>query len=303
MKKYSFPVIIIVFSFVQISSAIVQFKTKSFSFSVIDAPAPFAVPVNRSGICGALYVANPPDACSSIRNNLPSFGNADHVRFALIVRGNCTFEEKVRNTQAAGFRAAIVYDDQDNHNLMSMIGKPRGIQVHAVFVSRRAGEILKMYAQGKDGECCISPLFEGTAWTVLVISMFSLVIIVSVLAILILSRNNRLQRQRSDHYSPTINAEIVRNLPCVTFHTACQNGNLMAESCAICLEVYRDGETLRVLPCQHALLYWRRHDKSPIISLEFLHGGPHFGFVHCSSGLILGMIPVAYNGKCQRREG
>lgn len=39
--------------------------------------------------------------------------------FALIIRGGCTFDDKVRYAQRAGFKAAIVYDDEDGGALIS----------------------------------------------------------------------------------------------------------------------------------------------------------------------------------------
>jgi putative N-acetylmannosamine-6-phosphate epimerase len=41
----------------------------------------------------------------------------DHVvklRFVVILRGHCSFEEKVRNAQDAGYDAVIVADNVDN---------------------------------------------------------------------------------------------------------------------------------------------------------------------------------------------
>ncbi|XP_077231345.1 receptor homology region transmembrane domain ring H2 motif protein 1 [Tasmannia lanceolata] len=243
---------IFLFSFLPLSSAIVQLKGKSFSFSFIDAPATFAVAVNSSGICGALYVSDPLDACSSLQN-APIPGDPDRVRFALIERGNCTFEVKVRNAQEAGFRAAVVYDDQENSNLISMIGDSEGILVHAVFISKAAGEILRKLARGEEGECCINYLSDETAWTVLVISLISLIIIMSILAIFFFARNRRARQQATSphHFPPTINSQIVDVLPCFTFNTSCSDCKPTAETCSICLEDYKNGETLKVLPCQH----------------------------------------------------
>lgn len=69
-------------------------------------------------ICGNLQVADPLDACSLLLNEAePNGGGSANI--VLIVRGNCAFDEKVRNAQEAGFRAAIVYDDRPNHNLVS----------------------------------------------------------------------------------------------------------------------------------------------------------------------------------------
>lgn len=132
-----------------------------------------------------------------------------------------------------------------------VVGNPQGIQVHAVFISNSAGETLKLFAQSEKGECCISPLSEGRAWTVLVISIFSLIIILSVFGMLLLARKHRMRRQQVPQHSPHVNCRMVKSLPTVTFTTACQNENRTAATCSICLEDYQDGESLRVLPCRH----------------------------------------------------
>ncbi|KAF8405395.1 hypothetical protein HHK36_010300 [Tetracentron sinense] len=113
-----FRSLVIVSSVLRFSSAIVHLRAKSFSIPFIDAPARFAIGVNSSGICGALHLADPLDGCSSLRNGLRS-EETERVRFALIARGKCAFEDKIRNAQDGGFHAAIVYDDRDKRNLVS----------------------------------------------------------------------------------------------------------------------------------------------------------------------------------------
>ena len=71
-----------------------------------------AKPVQGSGVCGTLYVAEPLDACAPLTNATEE-GTGAISQFALIVRGGCSFEDKVRNAQKAGFAAAIVYDNKD----------------------------------------------------------------------------------------------------------------------------------------------------------------------------------------------
>lgn len=80
-----------------------------------------AVPVDGFGICGSLHVAEPLDACSGLRNNWTALGDGSgrDSRFVLISRGVCSFEEKVRNAQGAGFGAAIIFDDQEKSSLYS----------------------------------------------------------------------------------------------------------------------------------------------------------------------------------------
>lgn len=69
-----------------------------------------------SGLNGVLYAAEPLDACSPLRTKAVK-GAASP--FSLVIRGGCQFDDKVRNAQNAGFKAAIVYDDEDNGVLVS----------------------------------------------------------------------------------------------------------------------------------------------------------------------------------------
>lgn len=67
--------------------------------------------VKGSGKCGTLYVAEPLDACTTLSNKVEPVKNNTHDLFLLIIRGGCSFEDKVRQAQAAGFKAAIIYND------------------------------------------------------------------------------------------------------------------------------------------------------------------------------------------------
>ena len=78
-------------------------------------PAP---PVKGSGECGVLYMAEPLDACSTLTNKVEKASNCSSP-FVLIVRGGCSFEDKVRRAQTAGFKAAIVYDNEDSGILVA----------------------------------------------------------------------------------------------------------------------------------------------------------------------------------------
>ncbi|MQM16544.1 hypothetical protein Taro_049506 [Colocasia esculenta] len=192
------------------------------------------------------------DACSPLQKANAVGAGAGRVGVLLIARGACSFEKKVRNAQDAGYRASIVYDDRDKTSLISMIGNPEGISTQAVFVSKMAGETLKKLAEDQGGECCISYRKEETAGTVLVISFVSLVVIVSVLATSFFARNCRPLRHAAHNRHPqNINRQEVEVLPSFKFKAAYPNNKHMSETCAICLEDYKDGETLRVLPCLH----------------------------------------------------
>ncbi|XP_031476547.1 receptor homology region, transmembrane domain- and RING domain-containing protein 1 [Nymphaea colorata] len=232
------------------SVAFVILQGSSLSLSFEDVQARFAIPVNGFGICGTLHLAEPLDACSSLLNGL-NVNISEGIKFALIIRGSCTFEEKVKNAQDAGFRAAIVYDNKETGSLISMIGSAQGIQIHAVFVSKEAGETLKKFAHGGGCECCINPTSDEATWTVFAMSLFSILVIVAVLFVFFFARNRRRLQHIIPQRTPEINSQLLKILPSFTFSAASMNGKCTSETCSICLEDYKAGETLRALPCNH----------------------------------------------------
>ena len=93
-------------------------KTHMQFFFFLGGTLLIAAGVNSSGICGALHIADPLNGCSPLKNDFGLNKTTNGIRFVLIIRGECAFEDKVRNAQNAGFRAAIVYDNQDKGNLV-----------------------------------------------------------------------------------------------------------------------------------------------------------------------------------------
>ncbi|KAA3474474.1 receptor-like proteiny region, transmembrane domain and RING domain-containing protein 1-like [Gossypium australe] len=263
--------------FIEFSSAIVVFEPFSISFP--DLPAKFGnfsssfslfvywenegkltkltlssliSRGNNTAVCGALQVADPSDACTPLRNEFGS-NKTGPTRFALIIRGNCSFEEKIRKAQSGGFSAAIVYDDQDRGSLVSMMANPKGIKILAVFVSKSAGEFLKDHAKGEKGECCIYLRPNSKALTIFVICFLSLLVIAAFLVIALMPPRI-LSNWRRRNLVKSVDSKTVEALPCVAFGSARLSQCHTGETCAICLEDYKDGEILKILPCQHGRL-------------------------------------------------
>ncbi|EOA14758.1 hypothetical protein CARUB_v10028055mg [Capsella rubella] len=231
------------FSLLRLSLATVVLNSISASFP--DLPAKFEGSVTKNGICGALYVADPLDGCSPLVHN-----NLTQEKFALIIRGECSFEDKLLHAQNSGFRAVIVYDNIDNQDLVVMKVNPQDITVDAVFVSNVAGEILSKYARGRDGECCLYPPSKGSAWTVLAISFFSLLLILTFLLLAFFAPRHWTQWRGSHFRTIRVDAKLVHSLPSFPFTDS--SHHKAGDTCPICLEDYTSGETLRLLPCQHA---------------------------------------------------
>ncbi|GLJ38740.1 hypothetical protein SUGI_0789830 [Cryptomeria japonica] len=232
------------------ASVVLIGSNKSFTFD--DLEASFVLATKGSGLCGILQVAEPSDGCSPLRNKGVSGDGLDSP-FALIERGKCSFESKIRNAQGAGFKAAIVYNNEDSNALVAMGGDSRGITIYAIFVSKAAGQVLLRYAGDPNMECWIIPSLN-TSWAVMIISFASLVSMATLLAICVFIRKYwLLHGRRVNPHHPRLHGmsrRQVKALPSLIF-TSVTDDNCTSETCAVCLEDYNSGEKLRVLPCRH----------------------------------------------------
>ncbi|KAK6246589.1 hypothetical protein QUC31_001379 [Theobroma cacao] len=235
------------------TSASVVLIGKNVTLSFDDIEANFAPAVEGSGECGVLYLAEPLDACSDLSNKVEEVSNVTSP-FALVIRGRCSFDEKVRRVQKAGFKAAIVYDNDDDGILVAMAGTAAGIKINAVFVSKASGEILKKYAGCTDTELWLIPSFENSAWSIMAISFISLLAMSAVLATCFFVRRHRIRRERPQSSRVRefhgMSRRLVKAMPSLVF-TAVLEDNCTSRTCAICLEDYTVGEKLRILPCRH----------------------------------------------------
>lgn len=136
------------------------------------------------------------------------------------------------------------------------------VTIHAVFVSKASGEVLKEHALGEEGECCIFPFQNAPAWTVLAISFISFLVVLGILIIAIFAPRHWLYSQGRNQLPKSVDTKIVEALPCFTFSSTGLGECHSEETCAICLENYKDEEILKVLPCQHGK-FWDVHVDIP----------------------------------------
>ncbi|XWS15395.1 hypothetical protein CRYUN_Cryun35bG0093300 [Craigia yunnanensis] len=235
------------------TSASVVLIGSNVTLSFDDIEANFAPAIKGPGQCGVLYLVKPLDACSDLGNKVEKVSNITSP-FALVIRGGCSFEEKVRRVQTAGFKAAIVYDNDDDGILVAMAGNAAGIKIHAVFVSKASGEMLKKYAGSTDMELWLIPNFENSAWSIMAISFISLLAMSAVLATCFFVRRHHIRREHPQSSRVRefhgMSGRLVKAMPSLIF-TAVLEDNSTSRTCAICLEDYTMGEKLRILPCRH----------------------------------------------------
>ncbi|GJN25933.1 hypothetical protein PR202_gb13819 [Eleusine coracana subsp. coracana] len=100
----------------QLGAANVVLMGNNLTLSFDDIEANFAPGVKGTGVNGVAYTAEPLNACTPLTTKA---SKGPPSPFALIIRGGCPFDDKVRNVQDAGFKAAIVYDNENSGVLVS----------------------------------------------------------------------------------------------------------------------------------------------------------------------------------------
>ncbi|CAN8235373.1 unnamed protein product [Cochlearia groenlandica] len=230
-------------------------NTTTLSFDDIEAN--FAPSVKAAGEIGLLYVAEPLDACSNLINKPKQSTNETKANpFVLIVRGGgCSFEDKVRKAQKAGFKAAIIHGNEDHGTLISMAGNSGGIKINAVFVTKKTGQVLKNHIglSDDDTKVWLVPSFENSAWSIMAVSFISLLAMSAVLATCFFVRRHRIRRRTSRSRVREFHGmsrRLVKAMPSLVFSSVHED-NTTAFTCAICLEDYIVGDKLRLLPCCH----------------------------------------------------
>lgn len=137
-------------------------------------------------------------------------------------------------------------------------GNPAGIKIHAVFVAKASGEMLRKYSGLPDMELWIIPTFENSAWSIMAISFICLLAMSAVLATCFFVRRHRIRREqpRAPHVREFhgMSSRLVKAMPSLIF-TSVSEDNCTSMTCAICLEDYNVGEKLRVLPCRHSKFF------------------------------------------------
>ncbi|PWA45173.1 protease-associated (PA) RING/U-box zinc finger family protein [Artemisia annua] len=223
----------------------------NLTLSFDDIEANFAPPVKGSGECGTLFLGEPLDGCGPLSNT--SIKESINPPFVLMIRGGCSFEDKVRRAQSAGFKAVIVYNNDDS-DLVAMAGTSAGISILAVFVSKASGLKLSKYTGMTAMETWIIPSYENSAWSIMAISFISLLAMSAVLATCFFVRRHRIRRERPQASRVRefhgMSSRLVKAMPSLVF-TAVLEDNCTSATCAICLEDYNVGDKLRILPCRH----------------------------------------------------
>ncbi|CAI5466432.1 unnamed protein product [Closterium sp. Yama58-4] len=175
------------------SAAIVVVTPKNASYVINDVDANFGGIIPSSGIRGVLRRAEPLDACQP----LASRAKRSERAFALITRGNCLFDTKVLNAQVAGYAAAVVFNNEDNDELVSMSARNVwDVAIPAVYISHADGHLLLSLLAAQPASLLILlPTLSGSLLPLLAAALLALLTLsVFLSAFLIIMRQQRIRR-------------------------------------------------------------------------------------------------------------
>uniref|UniRef100_A0A1Q3FG67 RING-type E3 ubiquitin transferase n=1 Tax=Culex tarsalis TaxID=7177 RepID=A0A1Q3FG67_CULTA len=212
-----------------------------------DFPATFGSEIPESGLKVRAVRANPTDGCTDLD---PPPENVTLSRFAVIIaRYNCSFEDKVRNAQKAGYAAVIVHNVGSNDLERMSANHAEDILIPSVFIGESNGiYIIESFLYPLPYALIITDDIPFNINNNLIIPFAIVVglcfIIMAVQICFMIIRCIRERRRTLRHRLPN---SVLRKIPIVKFAKGMQY-----DTCAICLDDYVDNERLRVLPCHHA---------------------------------------------------
>lgn len=239
--------IVLCYCFAQMARGnILVYRTLSNQFlqEFYSIPAQFGMEIPPNGLNVFGVKGSNPSGCEPLEGPPKKPEGAYAV---LIQRGyDCSFEMKVRNAQAAGFKAAIIYNVDNNDNLEPMSAKnSTGIDIVAVFVAFSTGINIITAYDYTESRLVINDELPFNINTQLILP-FSILIGLCFLIMIfyMIYKCVREERRLRLHRLPK---NMLKKIPITKF-----TKGQPYEMCVICLDDFTEGEKLRVLPCAHA---------------------------------------------------
>ncbi|CAH0561074.1 unnamed protein product [Brassicogethes aeneus] len=214
---------------------------------------------------------------------------------ALVKRGRCSFETKVEHAFHSEASGILIYNDRDSANLDRMSLSTESYRnISAVFIYRWKGEELaRLVRIHEDVSVFITVAGQTVSrsasinrTSVLFVSITFIILIIISLAWLIFYYVQRFRYSHArERLSKRLNSaakKAVCKIPTRTLKSGDKEIQGEAECCPICIEAYKSGDVIRLLPCSHdyhkvCIDPWLlEHRTCPMCKMDILK---HYGFV------------------------
>ncbi|XP_049298230.1 protein goliath [Anopheles funestus] len=216
---------------------------------------------------------------------------------ALVRRGGCNFEDKVKHAYEHGAAGVIIYNDKGDSKLDKMKINDKERNITAVFTSKAMGleliEILEVHKYDVhmriiEGSHQFHPLGNINRTSVLFVSISFIVLMIISLVWLVFYYVQRFRYlQTKDKQSKrlcSVAKRIIAKIPTKSIKS--DDKEIDNDCCAICIEPYKVTDVIRVLPCKHEFHkvcidpWLLEHRTCPMCKMDILK---HYGFVFTGS--------------------
>uniref|UniRef100_A0A182KGY3 RING-type domain-containing protein n=1 Tax=Anopheles christyi TaxID=43041 RepID=A0A182KGY3_9DIPT len=216
---------------------------------------------------------------------------------ALVRRGSCNFEDKVKHAYEHGAAGIIIYNDKNDTKLEKMKINDKERNITAVFTTNAMGrelieilEVHKFNVQMRiiEGSRQIRSLGNINRTSVLFVSISFIVLMIISLVWLVFYYVQRFRYlQTKDKQSKrlcSVAKRIIAKIPTKSIKS--DDKEIDNDCCAICIEPYKVTDVIRVLPCKHEFHkvcidpWLLEHRTCPMCKMDILK---HYGFVVGSS--------------------
>uniref|UniRef100_A0A2M4BJT6 Putative goliath e3 ubiquitin ligase n=1 Tax=Anopheles marajoara TaxID=58244 RepID=A0A2M4BJT6_9DIPT len=216
---------------------------------------------------------------------------------ALVRRGGCNFEDKVKHAYEHGAAAVIIYNDKNDAKLDKMKITDKERNITAVFTTKSMGldliDLLEIKGYEvmmniSEGSRQFRPLGNINRTSVLFVSISFIVLMIISLVWLVFYYVQRFRYlQTKDKQSKrlcTAAKRIIAKIPTKSIKS--DDKEIDNDCCAICIEPYKVTDVIRVLPCKHEFHkvcidpWLLEHRTCPMCKMDILK---HYGFVVGSS--------------------
>ncbi|XP_049543686.1 protein goliath [Anopheles darlingi] len=216
---------------------------------------------------------------------------------ALVRRGGCNFEDKVKHAYEHGAAGVIIYNDKNDVKLDKMKITDKERNITAVFTTKSMGldliDLLEIKGYEvmmniSEGSRQFRPLGNINRTSVLFVSISFIVLMIISLVWLVFYYVQRFRYlQTKDKQSKrlcTAAKRIIAKIPTKSIKS--DDKEIDNDCCAICIEPYKVTDVIRVLPCKHEFHkvcidpWLLEHRTCPMCKMDILK---HYGFVFTGS--------------------
>ncbi|XP_016340563.1 E3 ubiquitin-protein ligase RNF128-like [Sinocyclocheilus anshuiensis] len=212
----------------------------------------------KTSVVGNVYLADPIYGCED--DTFYRRPNDSRSWIALIQRGNgCTFADKINVAAMNGAAAAIIFNDFGAEYQVIQMSHP-GTSIVAVMIGNFRGmELVQLLEKGVPVSIAIEVGKQHSPWmshySVFFISIsFFIVTAVTVGYFIFYSARRLTSLRQQNHKQKKLKAEAkkaIGQLQVRTLRQGDQETGPDADACAVCIELYKPGDVLSVLTCNH----------------------------------------------------